>query len=61
MKDRGGIKRRDKEKAEGVIKSGGAGAGTGKFRNQLKMKTRGHKDHLGDDGWAGLTVGSSGD
>ena len=23
MKDRGGIKRRDKEKAEGVIKSGG--------------------------------------
>lgn len=40
---------------------GGAWAGTGKFRNQLKMKTRGHRDHLGDDGWAGLTVGSSGD
>lgn len=27
MKDRGGIKRRDKEKAEGVIKSGGGGVG----------------------------------
>ena len=41
MKDRGGIKRRDKEKAEGVIKSGGGvGEVLGQAQGSLGTSSR---------------------